>query len=273
MPSTKLCKLRKVTYEELVDTFIYDPDIGRFRYRRTTPPRGKPGGLAGAWNPKKNTWQLSWQGRPFSMAAAVWLWYHKVLPPCDVLVTGDVTLGVHLENLELRQGRVARRREAITVHELRDFFQYTPGTGELIWLKSLSNRVAPGTVWKPDDRRVTFLGRSWAKTHLIWWYMTGTLPPKRSFIDHRDGNPKNNCWDNLRLVSGSQNSANTKDKGRRSLLPRGVYPVKGGFRAIVMYQRKRYYSDPVPTPTLAHQEYRRLHQELHGEFSIYASRN
>lgn len=64
MPSTPREKRRQMTYEDLVDRLYYDEAVGRFRFARNMPPKGKQGDLAGAWNPEKKTWQISWQGAP-----------------------------------------------------------------------------------------------------------------------------------------------------------------------------------------------------------------
>jgi hypothetical protein len=40
--------------------------------------------------------------------------------------------------------------------------------------------------------------------------MTGNWPPE--YVDHIDGNPSNNIWSNLRLVSAAENSYNRKRK-------------------------------------------------------------
>jgi hypothetical protein len=40
--------------------------------------------------------------------------------------------------------------------------------------------------------------------------MTGDWPPE--YVDHKDGNPNNNAWDNLRLATAQQNAQNKKRK-------------------------------------------------------------
>lgn len=277
MPSTPREKRRQMTYEDLVDRLYYDEAVGRFRFARNMPPKGKQGDLAGAWNPEKKTWQISWQGAPFSMAIAVWLWHHRVWPDCELMVQGDVSTGLWLENLKPRK-ELLLDPGTLDVAVLRRYMHYDPETGVAQWLASASPRGKLLVDWHSREerkhRRVNFMGRGWAKTHLIWWYMTGELPPKDLVVDHKDGNPFNNRWVNLRLATPAENAGNTQTRAHKDrIYPRGVYKDRPGvFMARAMKNGKRHRRGPFPTPEAAHEAYKALHIALHGEFSVYASR-
>lgn len=276
MPSTPKEKRRQMTYENLVERLYYDENIGRFRFAKNMPPKGKKGDLAGAWNPDKQTWQVSWQGAPFSMAVALWLWQFKEWPPCEVMVSGDVSGGLWPHNLRLRRD-LKLKVETLTAEVLRRYMHYDPDTGVAQWVASTSPRAILFTDWHGREerkyRRINFMGQSWPKTHLLWWYMTGELPPRGMVVDHKDGNPFNNLWSNLRLATVQQNAANAVH-GRKSTsgLPFGVRKTSEGFFAKASCKGKRYRQGPFPTPEAAHEAYKALHITLHGEFSVYASR-
>src|SRR5262249_23350106 len=105
-----------------------------------------------------------------------------------------------------------RRRPRITAARLRELLDYNDETGEFRWRKRMSRKVKPGDVagnLNTDGyRRIRIKGREYRAHHLAWLHMTGKSCPV--FIDHRDGNPSNNRWDNLRRATASQNCANRR---------------------------------------------------------------
>lgn len=277
MPSTPKGKRHQMTYEDLIDRFYYDEISGRFRFARTLPPRGKRGELAGAWNEDKQTWQISWQGAPFSMAVALWLWQFKEWPPCEVMVSGDVTDGLWPKNLILRS-ELKLDLDTLSVETLRRYMHYDPVSGVAQWLISASPRGKLFVDWHSREerkhRRINFMGKGWPKTYLIWWYMTGELPGAGLYIDHKDGNPFNNQWGNLRLATPGQNSGNSMSLGRKSTQHlRGVQQGATGFYALASQLGVKHRRGPFPSQEEAHEAYKKLHAELHGTFSVYASRS
>lgn len=264
-----------MTYADLTDRFYYDEKVGRFRFARSCPPRGVKGSLAGAFNPIHKTWQISWKGAPFSMAIALWLWTHQEWPECELMVTGDVSTGLWMHNITKRADLTPKLDE-LTQELLREYMHYDPTTGGCKWMKVTSPRGVVGVDWfsreQSKHKNVTFLRKSWRKTHLIWLYMTGELPPADKIIDHKDGNPFNNRWVNLRLATLSQNGGNMMSKPGRLL--RGVRKAAGGkYTFEVKCQRVKHCGGIYETPEEAHEAYKKLHAELHGTFSVYASRS
>lgn len=95
--------------------------------------------------------------------------------------------------------------------DLLERLSYNPNTGEVHWTRSSLNRAAvrgkrAGTVNANGYRVIGLDGISWLEHRLIWYYMTGEIPEEG--IDHRDRNPSNNRWKNLRQASKSQNGEN-----------------------------------------------------------------
>jgi hypothetical protein len=98
--------------------------------------------------------------------------------------------------------------------ELLAAFDYSPITGELSWKISPNRSTKVGDVaGAPTPRgykRLTFKHQQYFNHRLIWMMVTGTDPVEE--IDHIDRDPANNAWHNLREVSSSLNSHNTRKK-------------------------------------------------------------
>jgi hypothetical protein len=97
--------------------------------------------------------------------------------------------------------------------------------------------------------------------------------PKGIMVDHKDGNTLNNCRNNLRLVTRSQNTWNSEGHGelKKSKLPKGVFwdCTKNIYKAIIGYNGKRIYIGGFHNPEDAAEAYRQKSIELHGEFSVF----
>lgn len=96
--------------------------------------------------------------------------------------------------------------------------------------------------------------------------MTGVWPPE--YVDHIDGNPRNNTWSNLRLASAQQNARNKKRKyGSAS----GIKGVKFDSRSNTWHVQMMVdgvvrSAGPFYSYHAACQEYDRRAAEAFGEF-------
>lgn len=105
-------------------------------------------------------------------------------------------------------------RENLSQERLKEVLHYNKKTGHFTW------RVASGPRAKIGARASTFTGEYRAigvdkvvyKEHrLAWLYVEGVWP---TLVDHKNRNPSDNSWSNLREVSHSQNMQNTvKQRG------------------------------------------------------------
>src|ERR1043166_2099295 len=104
------------------------------------------------------------------------------------------------------------KRPRLAPAGLRELLRYDAETGEFRWEKRMSRSVRAGDVAGVTDRdgyrRITIAGRIYPAHRLAWLYMTGTWCSV--LVDHRDGDPSNNRWDNLRRATVSQNNANRR---------------------------------------------------------------
>lgn len=98
----------------------------------------------------------------------------------------------------------------LTREELHKQLKYDAEQGFFTWLK-----VHPGVTHGARAGTITSRGyvvirvnRAFYGAHrLAWLYMTGVMPDE---VDHKDLNPSNNAWNNLRLATHAQNAANQK---------------------------------------------------------------
>jgi hypothetical protein len=152
----------------------------------------------------------------------------------------------------------------LTQEELKTLFHYDPITGIFTYKKALSNRTRvgdwAGSVTSGGYKRVWIHGTTYAVHRLIWLYMTGEWP--NELIDHIDGNPTNNRWNNLREATKSQNGAYSfkLDKGirRRS---------SGRWEARIRVDRKEIYIGSFRTKEEAKEAFADASYRHRGEFA------
>jgi hypothetical protein len=103
---------------------------------------------------------------------------------------------------------------------LRSILHYSPKTGQWTWL--VVRRQQHFTSMKAGYKNrfgywlIGIDGYSYQSSRLAWLYMTGRWP--RETIDHKDRNPGNNKWSNLREASSAlQNSNKTNNRSHLDL--------------------------------------------------------
>ena len=157
----------------------------------------------------------------------------------------------------------AKTVPALRVRELID---YDPLTGVLRWRRRLGK-----TAGNLDPRGYVSIciDRCREKAHrLAWVYMTGAYPD--GDIDHIDGDPSNNRWNNLRDVPHATNSQNQR-KGHKGSVSGllGVYRHSNGkWRAQICYGATRLSLGVFEKPEDAHQAYLAAKRDLHEGCTI-----
>lgn len=128
---------------------------------------------------------------------------------------------------------------------IRDHIAYDPSSPSgLVWLTKPNKRIVVGSLCgclKPNGYwMLRFEGISYLNHRVIWFLLTGN-DPARALIDHVDGNPKNNTFENLRVASLAENTHNTKiSKNSRSGV-KGVGWNKGKWQASLMVRGEVVY--------------------------------
>lgn len=96
---------------------------------------------------------------------------------------------------------------------VRAKLRYDPETGLLHWRESrgrMAKGMVAGTAKARGYVQVRINGEFFYAHRLAWVIQTGQPIPDGVEIDHRDGDPSNNRWANLRLATSQQNKQNTR---------------------------------------------------------------
>lgn len=150
---------------------------------------------------------------------------------------------------------------------------YNPETGVLVWKTRNSKRVNIGDVAgcvSPDGRVLIGINKKLYKAHrVIWAMVTGEWPT--NLIDHKNGNPSDNRFENLREATKSQNQMNIKRIASNSSGIKGVSWSKASqkWRATIMINGKSKHLGVFATIEEASEAYKVAAQNLHGEFAAH----
>ena len=113
--------------------------------------------------------------------------------------------------------------------------------------------------------RISGINYATPATAVIFSMQNVEIPPDCE-IDHENRDPFDNRWKNLRLATKQQNSYNQISTKKRYELPKGVYKLKRGFRAMIGHNGKTIHLGCFPTVELAQAAYTKVALEIQGEF-------
>lgn len=116
-------------------------------------------------------------------------------------------------------------------------------------------------------RKIEVDGRAYLAHRLAWLYMTGEWPEGE--VDHKDCDPANNEWGNLRLATRGQNAQNSSLRADNTSGVKGVskHPQYDKWVARVGKDGKKHYLGVFPTKEGAEAAAKAFRQALHGEFA------
>lgn len=98
----------------------------------------------------------------------------------------------------------------MTQQRLKELLDYNPDTGVFTWKVSPRRGIHPGEVAGQASQKIRVDTVLYKASRLAWLYMTGHWPLCE--VDHRNRNPQDNRWENLRDVTGRVNSQNVGRK-------------------------------------------------------------
>ena len=159
---------------------------------------------------------------------------------------------------------------ALTTERLRQVLTYAPETGLFYWRVSNSNRIQIGSIAGTMNayryRVIGIDGIRYHATHLATLWMTGEWPEE---VDHKDNDPGNDRWDNLRPCSHAQNMKNMSKHADNSSGHKGVYTSTKGrtWFAQIMSDGKQKYLGSFGTKEQAMSAYNEAARLHHGDFA------
>jgi hypothetical protein len=175
----------------------------------------------------------------------------------------------------------------LTQMRVRSRYDYDPVSGDLTYRVTVSGNAKAGmragcnhyqdaahTI--PNRRVVSIDGTTYAETQIIWLWQIAGLFPDNIDVHHRYVNLFNNAWGNLRLATGSDNSANQrKIKAINGVATtstlKGVTRQRGcstnPWLAQVYHPGRRYYLGLYPSEQAAHNAYMAAARQLQGQFA------
>ena len=159
----------------------------------------------------------------------------------------------------------------ITQARLHELLHYDPDTGEFRWRVRKRPNLYVGDIAGTHARYEWWLihidGRCYRAHQLAWLYMRGEWG--RPVIDHRDGNPLNNRWSNLRVSSRSGNAANRRRMRNNTSGFTGVTfdRRRGNWIARIARDGQNYFLGRFATAEEAHEAYEAAARLLFGEFA------
>lgn len=168
---------------------------------------------------------------------------------------------------------VAACRGELTQSELKRLLDYDPDTGLFRWKTSLSYRGTVGRIAgnkhdKHGRTRISIANRQYFAHRLAWMWMTGEFPTND--VDHINGNPSDNRWNNLRVATRSENLCNRLTKSSSGGF-RGVYwkPRDRRWIAKIQIGGRQIYLGSFDDPQKANEAYKEAAKKLHGDFAFH----
>lgn len=193
--------------------------------------------------------------------------------------------------VKVDQGSVeSSSKTELTAELVRRLLDYNSETGELRWkartpdlFEDDINRTAYDTCRLWNTRyagraaghrasegylRLSIFNRRYLGSRLIWLIVTGKLPI--NLIDHRDGNQRNDRFDNLREATYSQNNTNRRPQIEGRLKGAVFYLPLNKWTSSICKDGKSKRLGYFDTEEEAHAAYCEAARTHHGEFARIA---
>lgn len=165
---------------------------------------------------------------------------------------------------------------ALFATRLKELLHYDAVQGKFYWKAKSAPQShvkigqEAGTLRKDGRVQINLEGKVYLASRLAWIWMTGDWPDKQ--VDHKDCNPGNNAWCNLRLATPIQNSANQGIRKNNNTGMKGVSIRKksGKFLARMRIGEQRLYLGDFDCPAAAHFAVMVAALKHNGEFARLA---
>jgi hypothetical protein len=161
---------------------------------------------------------------------------------------------------------------SISHEELKRLLHYDPETGVWTWRVKIHPMQTPvgqpiRAVHRLGYVHFSIGGRKYLGHRLAWFYMTGKWPVAQ--IDHKDLNPSNNKWTNIRESTQTQNMGNLGLSPKNKIGLKGVHWAKKQkkFNAQIRSKGRNTHLGYFSCPAAAHFAYIIAADIAHGEFA------
>lgn len=162
-----------------------------------------------------------------------------------------------------------RVRKPLTQERLRELLHYDPETG--IWTFRVARPgvragARCGNIHPESGHRILRVdGRNLRSGRLAVLYMTREWPVHE--VDHRDCNPANDRWSNLRPATSAENKHNRRANSNNTTGMKGVYRHGDRYRSQISHNHKSIHLGVFDNPQDARAAYASKARELFGEFA------
>lgn len=159
----------------------------------------------------------------------------------------------------------------IDIELFRSVLSYCESSGCFTWLKTVSPNAtkgsAAGSLRHDGYVRIGLKNKQYMAHRIAWAMYYGTQPPQ--YIDHIDGNPKNNAIKNLRASDAASNMENKRKAQANNRI--GMLGVKRNcnkWQAVIGVNKKYICLGSYETPEEAHAAYVEAKRKYHKGCTI-----
>ena len=148
--------------------------------------------------------------------------------------------------------------------------RHCPDTGNLYWKNGPKSGKEAGWSDRHGYKLTRVNGTLLRNHHIVWFFNTGSWPT--SEVDHKDNNPSNNLFSNLRMSDRRGQGANQTLQGRRAGKWKGVHQSPSGkFYVKIKSKGKTVTGIPadIENPREAAMIYNTWAEKLFGPFANF----
>lgn len=262
--------MKQLTQDRVRELLDYNKATGEFIWIKRSSPRATNvtiGAIAGSINTQG--YRIIWiDSKGYRAAYLAFLYEENRHCSNDIVFLNKDRGDTSYSNLDTV---FDFSRFELTQESLLDIIDYIPTTGEFIRLVTMGVTALRGSNAGAATKAgysIIALGKNRYYAHrLAFLYMLGVMP--ENDVDHIDGNPRNNIWENLRNVTKSQNMYNQKLRidnisGAKGVIYRKEYDNYG---VTITREGKRIWLGSYPTLEEAAEVAISGRNALHEEFA------
>ena len=158
----------------------------------------------------------------------------------------------------------------LTQDRLKEVLSYDPDLGQFRWLVNVARRTnLKGSIAGCLDGKgyltIKIDRKKYYGSQLAFLYMTGRFA--RPTVDHKDRDPSNMRWNNLREATRTQNCVNRKPMGRSGLKGACWQAKEQKWVARIRVNGRRLFLGMFDTAEEASAVYLTAARQHHGEFA------